>query len=280
MMTAEGFDDGIENPPPSVTALTEELEFVAARVGNLITLRNDNVISQCIKTTGIWAGRDIALFNRLVKPGMFVADIGANIGHHTVAFSRLVGHDGIVAAFEPQRFIFRILNANLALNLCSNTFAFDCALGAEPGEVKMWPIDYATKDNFGAKSIAIHKGEYQLTHEGEVVPMTTADLMLSRFRSEGRKVDFIKLDVQAFELLVLQGATDILTRDRPILFLEISPYWMDRVGYQYREIYKLLESLGYRIADPYADNRSLVEREWSGDPNDEWDILAVPDSAP
>ncbi len=270
---------------PTVLPLSPEIDVVSARVGRLLTLKNDVGVSECIRTTGVWAPQDIELFSRLIKPRAFVADVGAYIGHHTVHFSRLVGAGGLVVAFEPQRVPFRVLNANLLLNACSNVEAYNCALGAAPEMVELWP--HKPKANFGAVPVVrprsgavpvvVYKGETTYGSGGETVDLSTMDSMLSRYRKLGRKLDFIKIDAQAFELFVIQGANDILTSDRPLVFFEVSPYWMDLLmGYDYRRIYELFERLDYLVVDPHGDHDRATQRRWSGEQDEEWDCLAIP----
>jgi len=61
-----------------------------------------------------------------------------------------------------------------------------------------------------------------------------------------------------------------------ILFLEIAPLWMQRAGYNFREIYDLLHGLGYDISHPgMTDFRINEIPDWDGLRDIEWDILAV-----
>lgn len=269
----------------SVLTLSSDVDLVSARVGKLLTLRNDLGVSECIRSTGVWAAQDIDLFSHLIKPRMFVADVGAYIGHHTVHFSRLVGSDGLVVAFEPQSIPFRALNANLLLNSCDNVEAHNCALGAAPEQAELWP--HKAKTNLGAVPVVrmkqgavpmvVYKGETTYGSGGETVDLTTLDIKLSNHRRLGRKLDFIKIDAQAFELFVLRGAGEILNVDRPSVFFEVSPYWMDfLMGYDYLEIYRLFESLDYLVVDPHGRHDRPTRRRWSGEQDEEWDCLAIP----
>src|SRR5207253_3144389 len=80
---------------------------------------------------------------------------------------------------------------------------------------------------------------------GELVPLDSLDGFLAE-QGLGR-LDFVKIDVQTFELFVLRGAAQSLERFRPRLLVEISPFWMKEVnGYDYQEIYSLLAGLGYQ----------------------------------
>ncbi len=66
----------------------------------------------------------IRLLQRLVRAGNVVADVGANIGYHTLILSRLVGPSGKVFAFEPNPLSRARLEANLAANNCCNVQVF------------------------------------------------------------------------------------------------------------------------------------------------------------
>ena len=54
----------------------------------------------------------IALFKNIIKPGMRVLDLGANIGFYTVLFSKLVGENGKVFSFEPDVKNYEYLEEN------------------------------------------------------------------------------------------------------------------------------------------------------------------------
>ncbi|MCP4668996.1 MAG: FkbM family methyltransferase [Deltaproteobacteria bacterium] len=260
-----------------IADINQRIDLVKGIEGDFLVLKNDIGISDGIRREGVWVGHDVKLFKQLISPGMCVADIGANLGHHTVVFSKQVGNSGRVIACEPQALLFQLLNANLALNNCLNVITQKCAIGERRGQLKLWPVDYDKPDNFGALGISRHHGEVQIEHAGEDVEILSTDEFLLTYLPSLDQVDFVKIDVQTYELYVLQGAKELLQGGRPLVFLEISPYWMKRTGYDYQDIYHLLWQYGYQLFEPHT---SLVEpvgiREWSGDNNEEWDLLAVP----
>jgi FkbM family methyltransferase len=249
--------------------LSDQLLVTDAAEGRFVVIANDVGISRAILDTGCWAAPDVALFKRLIEPGDTVFDIGANIGHHSVVFSKLAGDSGSVISVEPQAFLFNVLCANLAVNKCSNTRACQVALGDHEGWTQMLPVDYGREGNFGALGLSVHAD--WLT--GERVRLATLDGMAADFGSS--VVSFIKIDVQTFELFVLRGGTRTLTQHNPTLFIEISPYWMRKMNdYDYREIYRFLVSLGYQIYDKRL-RLVDIERVVEGDENTEWDVLAM-----
>jgi FkbM family methyltransferase len=263
---------GATPPTAPWVRLNDRLSFVRGVEGDFLILNSDTAISRFILDYGLWAANDVILFKRLVGPGMSVADIGANLGHHTVVFSKLVGPTGRVVACEPQRLLFQLLSGNLALNGCTNVVARQCAVGDEADRVELWPIDYDRPNNFGALGVSRHQGELKRDQGGEAVDLVVTADLLAPFRP----LDFVKVDVQSYELFVLRGALPVLRDDRPTLFVEMSPFWMRHTGYDYREVYALLIECGYRLYDPHGSHAEPVGiRQWSGDRDEEWDVLAI-----
>src|ERR1700722_8284406 len=77
---------------------------------------NDEYIGRALDIYGEFSELENTLFQSLIKPGMTVLDIGANIGVHTVNFAKAATPLGKVIAFEPQRIIYQMLCGNVALN--------------------------------------------------------------------------------------------------------------------------------------------------------------------
>ena len=139
-----------------------------------------------------------------VRPGSAVIDVGAHVGTLTLEMARLAGPEGRVYAFEPVRKLFRELHHNMALNEASNVVPLRYALGKGPPRVvEMEAVDLARES--GAN---IGRG-------GDPVELRSLD-------SFGfRGVSLIKIDVEGFELFVLDGAEETIRRERPVLVVEI-----------------------------------------------------------
>jgi FkbM family methyltransferase len=163
-----------------------------------------------------------------VRPGQSVFDIGANIGAHTIAFAAIVGPLGHVTAFEPQRVIFQILNANAALNGLTAVTTKAIALGSAAGAIKVPPLNYAGEANFGGLSL-------EGATVGEEVPLLTFDSLAVA------ACDFVKIDVEGMEIEVLKGMGETIARFRPAMYVE-----NDRARKSAALIAHLLE-LNYRL---------------------------------
>ena len=151
-------------------------------------------------------------------------DIGANIGVISQALIHS-GHD--VYAWEPQPEVYKLLVKNAPRATVHN-----CAVGDLAGTVKMPKVRYSEKGNFGGLSVggSSNLGSYD-------VPVVTIDSY------DLPRVGFIKLDVEGYELLALQGAASTINRDRPVLYVE------DDRADRSAELRKYITSLGYSIVE-------------------------------
>jgi len=219
-------------------------QIAPCRHGPMLFNRHDQFVGASLLKYGEFCPGESALFRQLLKPGMTVVEVGANIGAHTVDLSRLVGPAGRVYAFEPQRIVFQTLCANLALNACTNVFAHQVAIGAASGEVLVPVLAPDRPNNFGGVSLL---GATQ----GERVPLRRLDeLGLAHCH-------MLKLDLEGMEIEALQGGAALVRRCRPVLYVE-----NDRID-RAAELIRLLLSWNYRL---YAHRPPLfVPDNFTGD---------------
>lgn len=150
-----------------------------------------------------------------------ILDLGANIGACTVPWAKLVEPWGKVLAIEAQEPIFYALAGNIALNNCINARALHAAVaGHARGVVQVPRLDYRKAANFGGLSLLPEvEGGSDIGQ-----PMDRSDsygvraVCVDGFGLP--RVDFIKIDVEGMELEVLEGASSVIGRDRPILLIE------------------------------------------------------------
>jgi FkbM family methyltransferase len=177
------------------------------REGAMIYNINDNYIGRALDIYGEISRGEVDLFRQVVHPSMTAVEVGANIGVHTIPLARLVGSSGRVVAFEPQRIVFQMLCANVALNALGNVMAQQSAAGREIGSIVVPLVDYSKPGNFGGVSLGS-------TENGEVVRMITIDSL------DLRSCEFIKIDVEGMEADVIEGAANTIRRFRPRLYVE------------------------------------------------------------
>ena len=212
-------DTGIASPArPEPIFRNGHLELKRCRYGVMLYNVNDAVIGRSLQVYGEFCEDDVRLFRSVVRPGHTVLDIGANIGCHTLALAAMVGSQGRVLAFEPQRTMFQILCANLALNGLDNVEPHQAALGAEPGTLRMPRLRYGNPGHFGAFSFVTPPDGHLLPYDPDAEEETVARVALDDLDLPA--CQFMKIDVEGMEDEILDGAERTIRRRPPVLYVE------------------------------------------------------------
>jgi FkbM family methyltransferase len=182
---------------------------------------------------------------QFVEAGMTVVDAGANVGAHTLPLARAVGGTGRVVAVEPTTAALERLSRNRNLNpeLAPRIVTVHAALGAPDGAAKpayysAWPLED------GGVLHPIHRGAERPA--GDVQFWTLDDLVRALAID---RVGLIKIDVDGGEMEVLEGATGVVHRDRPVIFFELCPYLLTGIGRTARDLVTYFSSRGYELLD-------------------------------
>jgi len=221
------------------------LDVVSRRSGIRWALDLNEGIDFSIWLLGAFERRTVAAYSSIIKPGMTVLDIGANVGAHTLFFARLVGPGGKVVAVEPTAWASGRLRANLQLNseLEKVVLVRQAMLVGSSGEslpdtiYASWPLD-------GHNVHPKLRAQAKATSGAKAI---TLDQLISE-ETIGR-VDFIKLDVDGHEAAVLRGGLGVLRRDTPDIIFELSPHSLAEAGESATQMLQQLHDLGYRFYD-------------------------------
>ena len=139
-----------------------------------------------------------------VEAGDVILDLGAFNGNSSIALSRPAGDEGKVYAFEPNPVMQEILARNLTKMNCTNVEIIPRGAGEASNVLKFTIKGAASRfDPFGDVDVQIG---------------TVDDFVAERGLS---KVDFIKLDVEGFEMPALRGATSTIRTFRPKLAISV-----------------------------------------------------------
>lgn len=198
------------------------------------------------------------LFERLIKPGMVVVDIGAHIGYFTLMAARKVGPTGRVYAFEPGPENYEILVKNIALNECHNVTA----------------VPKAVCDTEGTTSFYIHMDTvahslYPTTLGRGKSTIYVETTSLDRFfeREGWPLVNLIKMDIEGAEAAALAGMKKIIERNETVyLFLEFVPQIQRNVGTDPRELLERLREMDFKIQVIHENGLQQLDDRICDDP--------------
>jgi FkbM family methyltransferase len=162
------------------------------------------------------------------KLGDVVIDVGTYYGRYTLMASDYVGESGLVIGVEADSKNYSITQKNIKINRKTNVLLFRSAASEDEGTIKLFKTKYS-----GTHSIV-----WNSLTEFETVPCTTIDNIIDKLVV--KKVDWLKIDVEGAELLVLKGSRKTLvTNNKLKLVIEIHT--------DSNEVIRFLEGLGYRV---------------------------------
>jgi len=164
-----------------------------------------------------------------------------DIGAHTGVFSLLAKYLPLSTwhAFEPIEEAVQVLQQNLILNDIHNVIVHQTAVADFNGTAK---LTMPHKEQWGLATIGpnILRFSPQSTREVACIDLDTFVTLHNI-----KKVDFIKMDTEGAEFLILRGGYQMLVRDHPIILMEHNEQNMQQCNVRKNDIHSLLESLGY-----------------------------------
>ncbi len=186
------------------------------------------------------------LFN-LCRENYNVLDVGANIGWTSLRLAR-AAHKGQVIGFEPDPLNASRCLMNVQLNDPPNLDILTVGLGESDGEIL---LETRTPSNRGGNRVA----PAGYAGGGQKIPVRRLDHVEPVLKL-GR-IDLFKVDVEGYELKVLKGAGEVLTRSKPLLFIEVDDQNLKDQGDSAVALINYLQKLGYSRFNR-AENNSPV----------------------
>ena len=165
-----------------------------------------------------------------------VLDIGANIGNHSLFFSKFLRCEQVIA-FEPMANNIELFLKNLAGQEKCKLFSF--ALSDRSGSV---PIFNTEQGNHGGYSLSSEEKGTNSFLVAEQIPTRALDEL------EVSDVTLIKMDVESHEVTVLRGARKTIARCRPVIFLENNYHSHPAVHPDPNPHAEIFAELGYSLA--------------------------------
>ena len=175
---------------------------------------------------GTYEREQTRLFERHLRPGATVLDVGAHVGYYTLLSSVLVGEAGRVHSFEPNPVNAEFLRRHVRINRLSNVRVEQAAVAERAGTAR---FDFGTGSGTG-----------RLADAGALEVRT---VRLDDYCAEhGLAPSAMKIDVEGAELSVLAGGRETLARHRPVIFLSTHGAEVHRASLQ------VLRGLGYTLS--------------------------------
>ena len=180
------------------------------------------------------------LVRALLAPGMIFFDLGAHVGFYTLAAAQRVGIHGAVYAFEPLATNFALLAASVAANHFTQVRLERVAVTDRVGAVT---LHVPPRDAHNASGFATVM-DFFPDAASETVPTISID-EYTQSRDIPR-IDLLKMDIEAAEVLALRGMRKLLTRSRkPRILSEVNVTRLQDSGYAPTILYDMLAEYNY-----------------------------------
>lgn len=196
----------IFHPPEVAQDEPFEVDFFGKRyLGNFNTH-----LDWCVYYYGAYMKEELLCMRDFLEPitAPVVVDVGANVGHHSLFASTVASS---VHSFEPFPPVREKLEEKIRANSLTNVTVHKVGLGDER---KILSFSPPSTNNTGTGSFCNPEkiaGSIKLD-------VHTADEF---FNSVGiSKIDYLKMDIEGFEVHALKGLKDTLQRHRPVCFIE------------------------------------------------------------
>ncbi|MHB8528467.1 MAG: FkbM family methyltransferase [Caulobacteraceae bacterium] len=197
------------------------------------------------------------LFAAHIPPAAVVIDVGAHAGQFSELFAGMA-RQGRIYAFEPSAYARSIMVRALRLNRIDNVRLFSAGLSDTPGRrVLHTPLKRSSALGFGTAHLGCDDSAGPKLDQN--VELTTLDVFASGQSLD--RLDFVKADIEGWELRALRGGERTLRRFRPTLYLEVDDICLARAGDTPSDLFAWLAALGYR---GYASPEPRPAPEWSG----------------
>lgn len=187
--------------------------------------------------------------SRLAQTGGVFADVGTNLGIVAATLAQGAQSRSTVIAFEPMPETARRAACTFALNQLANVQLYQAAVGDEDGEIPFYvPLEHS--EGASAHPADLADVNYQQVR----VPCTRLDRLVERGSLE--RVGLLKLDVEGHEYNAVQGARELIARDRPAMLCEYNYGVAPGAGWTAADLAGLIRQCGgeYRFQVLYDDD--------------------------
>ena len=177
---------------------------------------------------------DIGSCLRLLHADAVVLDVGANIGFWTVPMALGLSAEGRVLAFEPLPGNAGRLRDNVRLNGVERAVRiYEIGLSDRAATVEIsLREDFAHGSETGNAAIVIDDSDQQF--HCTTIRVDALDRVFDSL--DIHRLDFVKLDIEGHEDKFLAGACQVLSRFRPIMFVEVNAPYYERRGLRVDEV--------------------------------------------
>jgi FkbM family methyltransferase len=204
---------------------------------------------------------------KFVGDPLTVLDCGANIGVFSVEIADFLHDWGLLIAVEAQERLFYALAGNLAVHNCFNARAIWAAIDAQEGFIDIPEPNYCAAGAFSSFELQRRLGTEDIGQKIDYDKPTSRVRSMTIDYCSQLRIDFIRLDIEGMELQALAGATKVIERDHPVIFINMAKIDRDELekfmtGFNYKLFaHDVHNVLAIHLDDPVITCIQVVEKK-------------------
>jgi len=229
-----------------------------------------------------WWEPELELVEKTLREGDSAIDIGANYGLWAYHMSRAVGREGRVYSFEPIPFTAKTFRrVARRLGFAANTTLIERGAGESAGEVEfVLPVVESGAISAGLAHMGRNDARAGKEKHFRFNRTSTVRCRVVTIDEELKNVDrlqLVKCDIEGADLFAMRGARRTLERHKPVVVIEINPWFLEGFGLKVTDVTDFFDTLGYQGF--HCSDDGLLSRVTPGDIcEDNW-VFVHPENA-
>lgn len=180
------------------------------------------------KTLAIYGSREDDmkfLISKYLKKDMNVLDCGSNIGFYPIYQRNIIGNNSKIFCFEPDDRNYELLKKNIdSFDKSQNTFIYKKGLAENNEEKNIIITDESNLNTISTGNDEKFFSKYKV-NELKKIECISIDSFIAQINTN---IDFIRMDIEGYEVEVLRGMRNTLSKMKPRILIEIHPHFYDK----------------------------------------------------
>lgn len=198
------------------------------------------------KTLAIYGSREDDmkfLISKYLKKGMNVLDCGSNIGFYPVFQRKIIGNDSKIYCFEPDDRNYELLKQNIKyFDKSNNTYIYKKGLAENDNQKNIIITDESNLNTISTGKDEKFFAKYKV-NELKKIDCISIDTFIQEINNP---IDFIRMDIEGYEIEVLRGMKTTLSKMKPRILIETHPHFYDKERSFTNELIYLFDQ-GYEV---------------------------------
>ena len=185
----------------------------------------------------------VDFFKKFIKKGDLVIDIGANIGDTTVPMALAAGSSGITLGFEPNSYVFKILEKNASVNKeKQNIVPLNYAISVK--EEEFYYVSSEASFANGAISPTKESVHGKFVLPNKIKGVNLQALLGQKYPDQLDKLSFIKIDTEGYDKEIIKSIAGLIEKYKPVIVAES---FGDSTPEAKMELFDVIKQHGYEI---------------------------------